>query len=110
MYQQAQAATDWYGADRVGDDLFANTLIALDANTGKRLWHFQGVRHDIWDRDFPTPPSLVTVRVNGKDIPAVAQPSRARDSSSSLIAPMANPSSRLNTAVVPASDVPGEVL
>ena len=70
------AATDWYGADRVGDDLFANTLIALDANTGKRLWHFQGVRHDIWDRDFPTPPSLVTVRVNGKDIPALAQPSK----------------------------------
>jgi glucose dehydrogenase len=70
------AATDWYGADRAGDDLFANTLIALDANTGKRLWHFQGVRHDIWDRDFPTPPSLVTVRVNGKDIPALAQPSK----------------------------------
>lgn len=70
------AATDWYGADRVGDDLFANTLIALDANTGKRLWHFQGVRHDIWDRDFPTPPTLVTVRVDGKDVSAVAQSSK----------------------------------
>ena len=67
------AATDWYGADRVGDDLFANTLIALNAETGKRIWHFQGVRHDLWDRDFPAPPALVTVLRNGKQIPAVAQ-------------------------------------
>jgi quinoprotein glucose dehydrogenase len=70
------AATDWYGADRLGDDLFANTLIALDAATGKRIWHFQGVHHDLWDRDFPSPPSLVTVKVNGKDVPAVAQTSK----------------------------------
>jgi quinoprotein glucose dehydrogenase len=48
---------DFYGADRVGDDLFADTLLALDAGTGKRLWHFQGVHHDIWDRDFPSPPA-----------------------------------------------------
>lgn len=67
------AATDWYGADRVGDDLFANTLLALDAETGKRVWHFQGVRHDLWDRDFPAPPALVTVVRNGREIPAVAQ-------------------------------------
>ena len=45
------AASDFYGADRLGDNLFANSLIALDANTGKRIWHFQFVRHDIWDRD-----------------------------------------------------------
>ncbi|HEV2486624.1 MAG TPA: PQQ-binding-like beta-propeller repeat protein [Terracidiphilus sp.] len=70
------AATDWYGADRVGDDLFANTLIALDAETGKRIWHFQGVRHDLWDRDFPAPPALVTVLRDGKQIPAVAQTSK----------------------------------
>lgn len=70
------AATDWYGADRVGDDLFANSLIALDAATGKRIWHFQGVRHDLWDRDFPAPPSLVTVRRNGKDVPAIVQTSK----------------------------------
>ena len=50
------AVFDFYGADRVGDDLFADTLLALDAKTGKRLWHFQGVHHDIWDRDFPSPP------------------------------------------------------
>lgn len=70
------AATDWYGADRVGDNLFANTLIALNAETGERIWHFQGVRHDLWDRDFPAPPALVTVLRNGKQIPAVAQTSK----------------------------------
>jgi quinoprotein glucose dehydrogenase len=64
---------DFYGADRVGDDLFADTLLALDAQTGKRLWHFQGVHHDIWDRDFPSPPALVSVKRNGKRIDAVAQ-------------------------------------
>jgi quinoprotein glucose dehydrogenase len=70
------AAFDFYGADRVGDDLFANTLLALNAETGERLWHFQGVRHDIWDRDFPTAPALVTVKRDGKSIDAVAQPSK----------------------------------
>src|SRR5260221_6264705 len=54
------AASDLYGADRLGDDLFANSLIALDAATGKRVWHFQFVRHDLWDRDLPSPPTLVT--------------------------------------------------
>jgi quinoprotein glucose dehydrogenase len=67
------AATDWYGADRIGDDLFADTLLALDAATGKRLWHFQGVHHDLWDRDFPAPPVLFTMHRAGKDIPALAQ-------------------------------------
>jgi quinoprotein glucose dehydrogenase len=67
------AAFDFYGGDRIGDDLFANTLLALDAETGKRLWHFQAVRHDLWDRDFPSPPALVTVERNGKKIDAVAQ-------------------------------------
>src|SRR5208337_1237627 len=70
------AATDFYGADRVGDDLFANCLIALDAETGKRIWHFQGVKHDIWDRDFPSPPVLVTVDRNGKQVDAIAQTSK----------------------------------
>jgi quinoprotein glucose dehydrogenase len=49
------AATDWYGADRIGDNLFANSLIALNAKTGQRIWHFQAVHHDLWDRDFPAP-------------------------------------------------------
>jgi len=67
------AAPDFYGATRIGNDLFADTLLALDATTGKRIWHFQGVHHDLWDRDFPAPPILVNVLRNGKHIPAVAQ-------------------------------------
>ena len=67
------AVSDFYGADRIGNDLFADTLLALDAETGKRIWHFQGVHHDIWDRDFPSPPSLLTVVHNGRHIDAVAQ-------------------------------------
>ena len=67
------AVPDFYGADRVGDDLFANCLIALNAQTGERIWHFQAVRHDIWDRDFPAAPVLLTVKRDGKDIDAVAQ-------------------------------------
>jgi quinoprotein glucose dehydrogenase len=70
------AAFDFYGADRAGDNLFANCLLALQAETGKRLWHFQGVRHDLWDRDFPSPPVLLTVERNGKAIDAVAETSK----------------------------------
>ena len=72
----ASAHNDEYGADRVGDDLFADSLIALNAETGERIWHFQGVHHDIWDRDFPAPPDLVTVIRNGKEVPAIAQTSK----------------------------------
>lgn len=67
------AAYDFYGANRHGDNLFANSLVALDAATGKRKWHFQFVRHDVWDRDLPAAPSLVQVKRNGKLIDAVAQ-------------------------------------
>jgi quinoprotein glucose dehydrogenase len=70
------AAMDFYGANRIGDDLFADCLIALNAETGKEIWHFQGVRHDIWDRDFPAPPVLLTVKRDGKEIEAVAQTSK----------------------------------
>jgi quinoprotein glucose dehydrogenase len=67
------ASFDFYGVTRHGDNLFANCVLALDARTGKRVWHFQGVKHDVWDWDFPAPPSLVTVRHNGRAIDAVAQ-------------------------------------
>ena len=67
------AAPDFHGADRAGDNLFANCLLALDAATGRKVWHFQAVHHDIWDRDFPSPPTLVTVRRDGRAIDAVAQ-------------------------------------
>ncbi|MGA0559053.1 PQQ-binding-like beta-propeller repeat protein [Larkinella sp. VNQ87] len=72
------AAFDFYGGNRLGANLFANCLLALDARTGRRLWHFQLVHHDIWDRDPPAPPNLLTVTQNGPDgrprqIDAVAQ-------------------------------------
>lgn len=70
------AAPDFYGGQRKGDDLFANCMLALDAETGKRIWHFQGVRHDLWDRDFPSPPVLVTVDRDGKQVDAVAETSK----------------------------------
>ncbi len=63
------AAYDFYGGDRLGQNLFANTLLALDARTGERIWHYQFVHHDVWDRDLPAPPNLI--RVKGVD--AVAQ-------------------------------------
>jgi quinoprotein glucose dehydrogenase len=67
------ASFDFYGVNRHGDNLFANCVIALDARTGKRVWHFQGIRHDVWDWDFPTAPNLVKVRRNGRVVEAVAQ-------------------------------------
>jgi len=67
------ASFDFYGSNRLGDNLFANTLLALDARTGRRLWHFQAIRHDLWDWDFPAAPTLVTVRRSGRAVDAVAQ-------------------------------------
>jgi len=102
------AAFDFYGADRVGDDLFANCLIALNATDGKRLWHFQGVRHDIWDRDFPSAPALLTVKHDGKEVEAVAQTTKQgfvylfeRVSGKPLFP--------IEYKKYPPSDVPGEV-
>jgi len=102
------AAFDFYGADRVGDDLFANCLIALNAETGERIWHFQGVKHDMWDRDFPAPPVLVTVDRDGKKVDAVAQTSKQgfvflfdRTNGKPLFP--------LDCRKYPASNIPGEV-
>lgn len=67
---------DYYGGNRAGDNLYGNTLLALDARTGRRVWHFQSVRHDLWDRDLGSPPTLVDVRRNGRTVPAVAQPTK----------------------------------
>ncbi len=64
---------DFYGADRKGQNLFGNSLVALDAATGKLLWFYQMVHHDIWDYDVSAPPALVTIRRDGREIPAVAQ-------------------------------------
>jgi quinoprotein glucose dehydrogenase len=98
---------DFYGADRHGDNLFGNALVALDAATGKRVWHFQTVRHDLWDRDLPAPPTLVSVVRDGKTIDAVAQTTKSglvfvldRDSGKPLFP--------VEDRAVPASSVPGE--
>ena len=66
-------STDLYGGDRKGANLFGNSLVALDAATGRRRWHFQTIHHDIWDYDLPAQPSLITVTRDGKRVPAVAQ-------------------------------------
>ncbi len=102
------AAFDFYGANRVGDDLFANSLIALNAETGKRIWHFQAVRHDLWDRDLPSAPVLLTVQREGKKVDAVAQTTKQgfvylfdRTTGAPLF-PIAD-------SKVPPSTIPGEV-
>jgi quinoprotein glucose dehydrogenase len=70
------ASFDFYGGKRKGQTLFANCLLALDAATGKRIWHYQFIHHDVWDRDLPTAPALVTVTHSGQQIEAVAQPTK----------------------------------
>jgi quinoprotein glucose dehydrogenase len=103
------AAFDFYGANRAGDNLFANTLLALKADTGERVWHFQAVKHDVWDRDFPTTPSLVTVKHEGKMVDAVAQ---ATKSGHVLLfeRETGKPLFPIEYRRVPQSDVEGEVL
>ena len=70
------ATYDFWGGYRKGDNLYANSLIALNAQTGERIWHFQAVHHDVWDRDFPANPNLIRIQQNGKWIDAVAQISK----------------------------------
>ena len=67
------ATPDFYGGDRIGANLFANSLLALDARTGRLLWHFQTVHHDLWDRDLPAAPNLLRVSHDGRDVDAIAQ-------------------------------------
>ena len=77
VYVPTGSATyDFWGGYRHGQNLFANSLIALDANTGQRIWHFQAVHHDIWDRDFPANPNLIRIKKDGEWIDAVAQTSK----------------------------------
>jgi quinoprotein glucose dehydrogenase len=67
------ATPDFYGGERHGANLYANTLLALDAATGRRIWHFQSVHHDVWDRDLPAPPNLLRVTRDGRTVDALAQ-------------------------------------
>lgn len=98
---------DYYGADRIGMNLFSDCLLALDARTGKRLWHFQMVHHDLWDYDPTAAPQLLTVRKGGKKIDAVAQATKQGyvfvfDRVTGV------PVWPIEERPVPASDVPGE--
>ncbi|MEE2638017.1 MAG: pyrroloquinoline quinone-dependent dehydrogenase [Acidobacteriota bacterium] len=70
------ATNDYYGADRLGDNLYSETLIAVDVETGQRVWHFQAVHHGLWDYDFPTHPNLLDITVDGREIKAIAQVSK----------------------------------
>ena len=101
------AAFDFYGGDRRGANLFANCTIALDARTGRRLWHFQTLHHDLWDHDLPVYPNLIEVTRDGKKFDAVAQVTKTgyvflfdRETGKPLFDVREQP--------VPASDVPGE--
>lgn len=102
------AADDFYGANRLGNNLYANCLLALKAATGERLWHFQAVKHDIWDRDFPSPPLLVTVMHDGKKVDAVVQPSK-QGWVFLFDRVTGEPLFPIEFKKYPASDVPGEV-
>ena len=74
VYLPVESPTgDFYGGHRPGNNLFAGSLVCLDAKTGKRVWHQQLVHHDIWDYDIASPPNLINITVNGKPIRAVAQ-------------------------------------
>jgi quinoprotein glucose dehydrogenase len=101
------AAFDFYGGDRLGDNLFANCVVAIDGKTGKRVWHFQTLRHDLWDHDLPVYPNLITIERDGKRIDAVAQVTKTgfvyvldRETGQSLF--------EIDDVAVPESSVPGE--
>jgi len=103
------ATYDFYGGDRKGDNLYANSLIALDAATGERRWHHQLVRHDVWDRDLPAPPNLIALERGGKRVDAVAQATKSghvfvfeRDSGAPLFP--------IREVAAQASALPGEQL
>jgi quinoprotein glucose dehydrogenase len=101
------ATYDHWGGNRIGDNLFANCILALNAETGERIWHYQTVHHDLWDYDLPTPPTLITLVKDGKKIDALAQPSKMghlfildRDTGEPIWGVEERP--------VPASEIPGE--
>jgi len=102
------AAFDFYGADRIGDDLFADSLIALQADTGERIWHFQGVHHDLWDRDFPAPPALLTIKRGEQHIDAVAQTTK-QGFVYLFDRATGRPLFPIESREYPASNVPGEM-
>lgn len=100
-------SNDWYGGHRKGDNLFAETLLCLDAETGERVWHYQTVHHGLWDYDMASPPTLLTTVVDGDTMDVVAAPAKTgwvyvfdRDTG--------EPVWPIEEKAVPQSDVPGE--
>lgn len=107
FFSTGSPSYDFYGADREGKNLFGNCVVALDARTGKHIWHFQTIHHDLWDYDLPAPPNLVTLVKDGKKIDAVAQTSKVGflyvlDRETGI------PVFPVEEKPVPVSDVPGE--
>ncbi len=99
---------DFYGADRIGANLYGNCVLALDAATGHYKWHFQTVHHDIWDYDLPCPPNLVTIQQDGKNIEAVVQTTK-QGFIFVLDRETGEPLFPVEERSVPASHLPGEV-
>ncbi len=109
VYLPVEGATgDFYGGHRPGNNLFASSLVCVDARTGERKWHFQLVHHDIWDYDTPAPPVLVDITVKGKRIPAVAQVTK-QGLTYVFDRVTGVPVWPIVERPVPQSDVPGEV-
>ncbi|MDX1385184.1 MAG: PQQ-binding-like beta-propeller repeat protein, partial [Thermoanaerobaculia bacterium] len=98
---------DFYGGHRLGDNLFAESIVCLDAETGERVWHFQAVHHGLWDYDFPTAPHLLDITVDGRAIKAIAQTSKQ---AFTYVFDRTNgePVWPIEERPVPPSDVPGE--
>jgi quinoprotein glucose dehydrogenase len=103
------ATLDFYGGFRPGDNLFSTSLIALDVKTGKRIWHFQLVHHDIWNYDTPTAPVLLDVNVDGKEVPIVVQVTK-QSFAYTFNRETGEPIWPIEERPVPASRIPGEKL
>ena len=101
------ARYDFYGGNRPGNNLFANSIVALNAKTGKRIWHFQAIHHDLWDYDFPQAPKLLTIHKDGREIPVLVQASK-QGFVYVLDRRNGKPIWPIEERPVPASDVPGE--
>jgi quinoprotein glucose dehydrogenase len=98
---------DFYGGHRKGDNLYAESIVCLDADSGKKVWHFQAVHHGLWDYDFPTPPNLIDITVDGRRIEALAQVSK-QAFTYVLDRATGEPVWPIEERPVPASTIPGE--
>jgi len=103
------ATLDFYGGFRPGDNLFSTSLIALDVKTGKRVWHFQLVHHDIWNYDTPTAPVLMDVNIDGEEVPIVVQVTK-QSFAYTFNRETGEPIWPIEERAVPASKIPGEKL